>query len=234
MPAIYVMDGETGINAFAAGYDVSSAIVAVTRGALEALNRDELQGVIGHEFSHIVNGDMALNIRMIGVLAGIIFIGAVGGFIMRNVEGDSKAASGILALGGILFAIGYIGLFFARIIKSMVSRQREFLADASSVQFTRNPEGLAGALDQIRGATGASLMQARRAEDPHLFFGEAITIKFAQALFATHPPLDERITRVNPRFQPNDYRCGGALPAARCSPGERRRRARVQAASRLP
>ena len=207
VPAVYVMDQETGINAFAAGYDVSSAIVAVTRGALEALTRDELQGVIGHEFSHIVNGDMALNIRMIGVLAGIIFIGAVGGFIMRNAEGDSKSAAAILAIGAILFAIGYIGLFFARIIKSMVSRQREFLADASSVQFTRNSEGLAGALDQIRSASGAALMQARRAEDvSHLFFGEAIQMKFAQALFATHPPLDDRITRVNPRFQPSEYR----------------------------
>jgi len=207
VPAIYVMDQETGINAFAAGYDVSNAIVAVTRGALDSLTRDELQGVIGHEFSHIVNGDMALNIRMIGVLAGIIFLGAVGGFIMRNVEGDSKVAGGLLAIGAILFAIGYIGLFFARIIKSMVSRQREYLADASSVQFTRNSEGLAGALDQIRGAAGGALMQARRAEDvSHLFFGEAIQIKFAEALFATHPPLQDRITRVNPRFQPNEYR----------------------------
>jgi Zn-dependent protease with chaperone function len=215
VPAIYVMDQETGINAFAAGYDVSSAIVAVTRGTLETLTRDELQGVVGHEFSHIVNGDMALNIRMIGVLAGIIFLGAVGGFIMRNVEGDSKAVAGIMAVGAILFAIGYIGLFFARIIKSMVSRQREYLADASSVQFTRNPEGLAGALDQIRTASGASLMQARRAEDvSHLFFGEAITMKFAHALFATHPPLDDRINRVNPRFQPSAYRVKRRATAA--------------------
>src|SRR5213075_660729 len=153
-PAVYVMDDERGINAFAAGYDVSSSIITVTRGTLEGLTRNELQGVIGHEFSHIVNGDMALNIRMIGVLAGIVFLGAIGGFIMRNVDGGNKKEGGAIVLAGLgLFAIGYIGLFFARLIKASVSRQREFLADAAGVQFTRNPEGLAGALDQIRGSS---------------------------------------------------------------------------------
>jgi Zn-dependent protease with chaperone function len=143
VPGIYVMDEERGINAFAAGYDVSNSIIAVTRGTLESLTRDELQGVVGHEFSHIVNGDMALNIRMIGVLAGIVFLGAIGGFVMRNAEGRSKEA-GALFLGGLgVYVIGYIGLFFARLIKASVSRQREFLADASGVQFTRNPDGLA-------------------------------------------------------------------------------------------
>jgi len=213
VPAVYIMDGETGINAFAAGYDISNTVVAVTRGTLETLNRDELQGVIGHEFSHIVNGDMSLNIRMIGVLAGIVFLGAVGGFILRNVRGSKDKETGaIFAIGLGLFVIGYIGLFFARLIKASVSREREYLADASSVQFTRNPDGLAGALDQIRASGRDSLVANRHAEDvSHLFFGQGISMGFA-GLFATHPPLDERIQRVNPRFQPTGYR--GARPKA--------------------
>lgn len=217
VPAVYVLDEEKGINAFAAGYDVSSSIVAVTRGTLETLTRDELQGVIGHEFSHIVNGDMSLNLRMIGVLAGIVFLGAVGGFVMRSTEGRSKEAGALFLAGVGIYAIGYIGLFFARLIKSSLSRQREFLADASGVQFTRNPEGLAGALDQIRSST--SLVVNRHAEDvSHLFFGQAVKMGF-ESLFATHPPLDERIRRINPRFQRVDYRGrraeeGAATPAA--------------------
>ena len=216
VPGIYVMDEERGINAFAAGYDVSNSIIAVTRGTLESLTRDELQGVVGHEFSHIVNGDMALNIRMIGVLAGIVFLGAIGGFVMRNAEGRSKEA-GALFLGGLgVYVIGYIGLFFARLIKASVSRQREFLADASGVQFTRNPDGLAGALDQIRSATSGSLVMHRHAEDvSHLFFGQAVAVKL-DTFFATHPPLDERIRRISPRFQAMAYRSERkrGLPAA--------------------
>src|ERR1700674_661298 len=204
--AVYVMDEEPGINAFAAGYDVSNSIVAVTRGTLETLNRDELQGVIGHEFSHIVNGDMSLNIRMIGVLAGIVFLGAVGGFILRNKSGKNKDGSVLLMIGIGLLAIGYIGLFFARLIKASVAREREFLADAAGVQFTRNPDGLAGALDQIRATGRNSLITNRHAEDvSHLFFGEGISMAMS-GLFATHPPLDERIRRVNPRFEPSGYR----------------------------
>ncbi|HUQ28542.1 MAG TPA: M48 family metallopeptidase [Usitatibacter sp.] len=207
VPAVYVMDGERGINAFAAGYDVSSSVICVTSGTLERLTRDELQGVIGHEFSHIVNGDMALNIRMIGVLAGIVFLGAVGEFLMRSGSDSDDKKSGAIAIAGIgLLVIGYIGLFFARLIKSSLSRQREFLADASGVQFTRNPDGLAGALDQIRGSATGSLVINRHAEDvSHLFFGQAVAMKF-QGFFATHPPIDERIKRINPRFQASAYR----------------------------
>jgi Zn-dependent protease with chaperone function len=205
VPSVYVMDQEQGINAFAAGYDVSGAAMTVTRGTLETLNRDELQAVVGHEFSHIVNGDMSLNIRMMGVLAGIVFLGAVGGFIMRTTR-RSKDAAPILILGVGLFAIGYIGLFFARLIKASVSREREFLADASGVQFTRNPDGLAGALDQIRASGRTSLVTNRHAEDvSHMFFCEGISMGL-ESLFATHPPLDERIKRINPRFQPAGYR----------------------------
>ncbi|HEX5612675.1 MAG TPA: M48 family metallopeptidase [Burkholderiales bacterium] len=208
VPGVYIMDGEQGINAFAAGWDVSGAVVAVTRGTLEALTRDELQGVVAHEFSHILNGDMRLNIRMIGVLAGIVFIGSIGGFIMRSV-GQSRgrkdsASGGIFAVGLALFLIGYIGLFFARLIKASVARQREFLADASSVQFTRNPDGIAGALDRIKAST--ALISNRRAEEmSHMFFSQGIKVWFG-GLFDTHPPLEERIRRVHPGFQPSSYR----------------------------
>jgi Zn-dependent protease with chaperone function len=208
VPAVYVMDGEAGINAFAAGYDVSDSIVAVTRGTLEALNRDELQGVIGHEFSHILHGDMRLNVRMIGVLAGIVFIGSTGNFLLRTLRGggDNKGAAPIFAAGLALMLIGYIGLFFARLIKAAVSRQREFLADASSVQYTRNPDGIAGALDQIGAAPAGSLIAGRHAEDlSHMFFGQGIAVRLS-GLFDTHPPVEERIQRVHTRFDRSSYR----------------------------
>ena len=213
VPRVYVMDSEGGINAFAAGWNVSSSVVAVTRGALETLNRDELQGVIGHEFSHIVNGDMRLNIRMMGVLGGIVFIGAAGEFLMRGSSNSrGKDTAGIFAAGLALFVIGYVGLFFARLIKAAVSRQREFLADASSVQFTRNPDGIAGALDQIRASAAGALIGHRHAEDmSHMLFGQGIRFKLA-GLLDTHPPLDERIRRVNPRFERSRYR--GSRPPA--------------------
>jgi Zn-dependent protease with chaperone function len=210
LPQVYIMDNEKGINAFAAGWSVSGSVVAVTRGTLERLTRDELQGVIGHEFSHILNGDMSLNIRMIGVLAGIVFIGSIGAFIMRGAfeADDIRAAIPIFILGLVIFLIGYTGLFFARLIKASVSRQREFLADASSVQFTRNPDGIAGALDQIRASGAGTLIKSRYAEEmSHMFFGQSVKMKIA-GLFATHPPLEDRILRVNPRFQPTPYRKG--------------------------
>jgi Zn-dependent protease with chaperone function len=208
VPEAWVVDGEKGINAFSAGWTVSGAVVGVTRGTLERLTRDELQGVIAHEFSHILNGDMGLNIRMLGVLAGIVAIGSIGSFLMRAAgqADDIRGAAPLFASGLALFIIGYAGLFFARLIKSAVSRQREFLADASSVQFTRNPDGIAGALDQIRASPGGALIRGRYAEDmSHLFFGQGIEVTLS-ALFDTHPPVDERIRRVNPRFQPSTYR----------------------------
>ncbi|HJV11747.1 MAG TPA: M48 family metallopeptidase, partial [Burkholderiales bacterium] len=208
VPEVYVMDAESGINAFAAGWDVSGAMVAVTRGTLERLTRDELQGVVAHEFSHILNGDMRLNVRMIGVLAGIVALGSIAEFMMRGAAeaDDIRASVPLFLAGGALFIIGYVGLFFARLIKAAVSREREFLADASSVQFTRNPDGIAGALDQI-GASGAgTLIHARYAEEmSHMFFGQSIRMRFA-SLFDTHPPLEERIRRAHPRFIREDYR----------------------------
>ena len=216
LPQVYIMDGEKAINAFAAGWSVSGATVCVTRGTLERLSRDELQGVIGHEFSHILNGDMGLNIRMIGVLAGIVAIGSVGGFVMRNAfeADDFRAAIALFLVGLLVFAIGYTGLFFARLIKASVSRQREFLADASSVQFTRNPDGIAGALDLIRASGAGTLIQGRYAEDlSHMFFGQSVKMRFT-ALFATHPQIEERIRRVHPGFQPSAYRGRRAAEAA--------------------
>ena len=213
VPAVYVMPEETGINAFAAGYDVSSSVITVTRGALHALNRDELQGVIGHEYSHIVNGDIGLNIRMIGVLSGIVFAGSAGQFLLRGAgrrRGSRDSGSWQIALFGLaLLVIGYVGLFFARLIKAAVSRQREFLADASSVQFTRNPQGIAGALDRIRASAAGTLVANRYAEDlSHMFFGQAIRLA---GLFDTHPPLDERIRRILPGFRAAQYRARRSL-----------------------
>jgi len=208
VPEAWVMDKEKGINAFAAGWTVSGAVVGVTRGTLERLTRDELQGVVGHEFSHILNGDMGLNIRIVGVLAGIVAIGSIGAFVIRmGTEADDiRGAIPLFLIGAALFTIGYVGLFFARLIKASVSRQREFLADASSVQFTRNPDGIAGALDQIRMTTGGALIQGRYAEEmSHLFFGQGIKVHLT-GLFDTHPPLDERIKRVNPGFESSAYR----------------------------
>ncbi|MDH4095335.1 MAG: M48 family metallopeptidase, partial [Betaproteobacteria bacterium] len=225
VPKVFVMAGEGGINAFAAGTEVSNAVVAVTRGTLETLNRDELQGVIGHEFSHILHGDMRLNLRMLGVLAGIVFIGAIGEFAMRSAGragGRREGAAVVVAAGIALFVIGYLGLFFARLIKSAVARQREFLADASSVQYTRNPEGIAGALDQIRASARGTLIANRYAEDmSHMYFGESVKEGLA-SLFATHPPIDERIRRVHPGFVQARYRAGRA-PAARPAEGDAQR-----------
>ena len=221
MPAIYVMDDESAINAFAAGYEPNSAIVAVTRGALEKLDRDELQGVIGHEFSHILNGDMRINVRMMAVLFGITCIGSIGHFLMRAAGesrgsrsrngGNAQLAIFVLGLG--LFVIGAIGVFFARLIKAAVSRQREFLADASSVQFTRNPDGLAGALDRIAATGAGTLVGGRYAEElSHMFFGQSVKM-FLAGWMDTHPPLEERIRRVRPGFPRGEYRARRARDA---------------------
>jgi Zn-dependent protease with chaperone function len=207
-PTVYVMDGEAGINAFVAGLRPTEAVLVVTRGALQELSRDELQGVVGHEYSHVLNGDMRLNIQLLGVLAGILLIGQLGGFVLRSLRysGRRRARVGgqavlfALGLGLALFVIGYVGLFFGRLIKAAISRQREFLADASSVQFTRNPAGIAGALWKIEHHAGGSLLGNAHAEDmSHMCFGQSLKVRF-QSWLATHPPLDVRIKRVDPAF----------------------------------
>ena len=190
VPQVFVMDGQPAINAFAAGFSPNEAAVVVTRGTLETLNRDELQGVIGHEFSHILNGDMRLNMRLMGVLGGILVIATIGRMVAEIEH------IGAWIFGMALVAIGYIGVFFARIIQASVSRQREFLADASSVQFTRNPDGIGGALAKIgRSVNGARIDHPRADEASHMFFGEAIRSGVGD-LMATHPPIYERLERV--------------------------------------
>lgn len=149
VPIVYVLDNETGINAFAAGYSPNDAVVAATVGCLKRLSRDELQGVVAHEFSHILNGDMRLNIRLIGLLSGIMIITTIGSIILRSGPRSRKGSPPIMLAGLALIIIGYIGVFVSRIIQSAVSRQREFLADASAVQFTRNPSGIANAFQKI-------------------------------------------------------------------------------------
>lgn len=214
VPSVYVMEDEPGINAFAAGYSVDDAVVGVTSGCLEHLDRDELQGVIAHEFSHILNGDMRLNMHLIGILHGILVISLLGRAILRMTfytGGTRRRRSGdkdqsqlaFLAIGVALFLIGSIGYFFGLLIRSAVSRQREFLADAAAVQFTRNPDGIAGALKKIGGNFSGSRVFARQAEqDSHLFFGYALNQPFLLgSMLSTHPPLEERIRRIDPSFE---------------------------------
>lgn len=207
-PPVYLMDQEDGINAFAAGFTPQDAVIGVTRGTAERLTRDELQGVIAHEFSHILNGDMRLNIRLIGLLHGILLIGLIGYFMLRMTafSGYSRRRSRqdgnalpLLALSAGLIAVGFFGTFFGNLIKAAVSRQREFLADASAVQFTRYPEGLAGALKKIGGsAAGAAIRNPNAPEASHMFFGRATS--GISGLFSTHPPLAARIRRIEPSW----------------------------------
>lgn len=212
VPQLYVMHNEPAINAFVAGYRPDQAVMVVSRGALEHLNRQELQGVVGHEFSHILNGDMRLNVRLMATLAGLIQIGQIGRFLFRSAfhrrygrhgynrgsSRDSGAQLAIPVLGLGLILIGYIGVLTGRMIKAAVSRQREYLADASAVQFTRDADGIAGALYKIREHQFAGQLQHRHAEDmSHFCFADSISLS---GMLATHPPLDERIKRVNPTY----------------------------------
>jgi Zn-dependent protease with chaperone function len=204
VPEVYVLEAESGINAFAAGHAPGDAAIAVTRGALEMLDRDELQGVIGHEYSHILNGDMRLNIRMMGVLFGIMAIALIGRTILRGARhARGRGAAPILVLGGGLMAVGGIGIVLARLIKAGVSRQREYLADASAVQFTRQTNGIANALKKIGGLGAHSYLTAADPEEVnHMLFGSGSRLS---GLFATHPPLTDRIQALDPGFDPSDY-----------------------------
>jgi Zn-dependent protease with chaperone function len=198
-PQIFVMEKEAGINAFAAGYAPTDAVVAVTRGLLDHLTRDELQGVIAHEFSHIVNGDIRLNIRLMGVLFGILVIGVLGRLLLHGGRG-SRNRGGIALLGVALFILGYIGVFFGRLIKSAVSRQREYLADAAAVQFTRQPTGIAGALKKIAALSSGSRLQTAESEEvSHMLFANGL--RSLIGLLATHPPLVDRIRAIEPGFR---------------------------------
>ncbi|MEF9997297.1 MAG: M48 family metallopeptidase, partial [Burkholderiaceae bacterium] len=220
VPRVYVLDREDGINAFAAGWSVNNAVLAVTRGTLARLNRQELQGVVAHEFSHILNGDMRLNLRLMGVLYGLLMLSMFGRFLMEAdarspAMGGRKTLSFFAVIGLGVWLVGGIGVFFGRWIKAAVSRRREFLADASAVQFTRDTGGLGGALRKIGGLArefGAhgdlargdpgSLIRHRQAESlSHLFLGPA-SKTLANGFLATHPPLEERIARLYGRPMP--------------------------------
>ncbi|MBN1130508.1 MAG: M48 family metallopeptidase [Chitinispirillaceae bacterium] len=210
MPSVYIIE-EQGVNAFAAGWKTSDAAVCVTQGCLNYLTRDELQGVIAHEFSHILNGDMRLNIRLMGFIFGILVIGQIGYWVLRGtgrgrgVRVRSKGKSGggvavVMLVAVALLVIGYIGVFFGNLIKAAVSRNREFLADASAVQFTRNPIGISGALKKIGGlADGSRIMHPNASQASHLFFASGLS-GFWSNLFATHPPLQQRIKAIEPAF----------------------------------
>jgi len=203
VPQVYVMDDENGINAFAAGHQPGDATVTVTRGCMKILSRDELQGVIGHEFSHILNGDMRLNLRLMGIIFGILCLAVIGRVLLQTARGGGRGRgqNPLPILGLALLIIGYIGVFFGRLIQAAVSRQREFLADASSVQFTRNPGGITGALKKIGGLgeTGSRLAHAHSEELSHMFFGNGVSEAFI-GLLETHPPLTERIRAFDPNF----------------------------------
>jgi Zn-dependent protease with chaperone function len=224
VPPVYVMDREQSINAFAAGFRPSDAVVAVSRGCLLYLTREEMQGVLGHEFSHVLNGDMRLNLRLIGIVYGILVLSIIGYYILRSAgwagsssrdsddrRSDNRAA--VFFIGLALYILGYLGVFLGNIIKAAISRQREFLADASSVQFTRNPSGLANALKKIGGLTeGSRISDPHSHEISHMFFGDAFAGSVFN-LFATHPPLEARIRLLDPNFD-GSFPAVAALPDA--------------------
>ncbi|MCE9844449.1 M48 family metallopeptidase [Vibrio diabolicus] len=208
VPPVYVMQEERGINAFAAGMSIDDAVIGVTQGALDSFTRDELQGVIAHEFSHILNGDMHLNTRLIGVLFGITCIAHFGHLVIDNTHHTSRVSRSssdsdkgfavIMLIAIICLVLGWIGTLFGSMIKAAISRQREFLADASAVQFTRNDQGIAGALKKIGShMAGSSLNTKASDEMSHMMFGQSKLSGFS-GLFATHPPLEERIRRIEP------------------------------------
>ena len=200
VPEVYILEKEAGINAFAAGLTINDAAVALTQGALEKLTRDELQGVVAHEFSHILHGDMRLNIQLMGIIYGVLIIGIIGGEILDNHRISSKSI--VLFIAGLLLTIiGYVGTFTGRLIQSAVSRQKEFLADASAVKFTRNPLGLASALKKIGGYIyGSQITSPTARQASHLFFGKACNDYLFADFLATHPPLTERILLLDPSF----------------------------------
>lgn len=222
-PPVYLLANEPGINAFAAGFSPRDAVLGITQGAIEQLSRDQLQGVIAHEFSHIFNGDMRLNIRLMGALNGILILGILGYYLMYSASfsgrrrGNDNSGAAILALAVGLMVIGFAGTFFGGLIKAAVSRQREYLADASAVQFTRNPSGIAGALKRIGSLKSGSIVRNPSApEVSHAFFAQGVT-GFTQWLSSTHPPLASRILRIDPQWD-GRFDASDAPPPAESQP----------------
>lgn len=237
VPAVYVLDEEPGINAFAAGWSADNAAIGVTRGALQQLNRRELQGVIAHEFAHIANGDTRIKTRIIGWVYGIAIITVIGRLLLhhlwwaprsRNNRDNNNAALVIMAAGVALLIVGWAGTLFAQMIQAAVSRQREYLADASAVQYTRDPSGIGEALMKIGGMGNDNKVRAAHAtETNHLFISSAMT-----SVFASHPPLKDRISRLLPQWNgeyPAPKRVEAAAPRTRANGGQSRRGGRPQA-----
>ncbi|HEU5118988.1 MAG TPA: M48 family metallopeptidase, partial [Isosphaeraceae bacterium] len=244
VPPVYLLEHEEGINAFAAGYTPSDAVIGVTRGCVEKLSRDELQGVIAHEFSHILNGDMKLNIRLMGVLYGILLVSITGWWLFRSSlyssgrsrssDDDKKGGNPLPLIGLALFVIGYLGVIFGRLIKAAVSRQREYLADASAVQFTRNPDGIAGALKKIgANAEGARVQDPEAEEASHMFFGDALGL-LAHSPLASHPPLVDRIQRIDPSFDGDFSHVDMSVPASQRFVQERKAPAATRKQRHIP
>ncbi len=204
VPKIYVLKSD-GINAFAAGFDINNAAICVTSRTLEVMNRDELSGIIGHEFSHILNGDMKLNLKLMGMVSGLMFIYYIGARILGNSNSRSRSRSnskdggGVYIVAIVFMLLGGLGWLLTSLLKSMISRKREYLADASSVQFTRNPLGIAGALKKIyaNGIHQGLIKNAEVANVSHMFFVNAVKSWFS---FSTHPPLLDRIAAVDNHF----------------------------------
>ncbi|ENE4763382.1 M48 family metallopeptidase [Vibrio parahaemolyticus] len=263
VPPVYVMAEEHGINAFAAGMSIDDAVIGVTQGALNAFSRDELQGVIAHEFSHILNGDMRLNTRMIGALFGITCIAHFGHLILdnsnstrhvsRSSSDSNKGFAVIILIAIVCLVLGWLGTLFGNMIKAAISRQREFLADASAVQFTRNDQGIAGALKKIGSNVQGSTLNTKASDEmSHMMFGQSKLSGFS-GLFATHPPLDERIRRIEPNWngsyaqhshaqstafeneQVSGFIVGGGSPASQpASPSEQLNETGQRLISQLP
>jgi Zn-dependent protease with chaperone function len=213
VPAIYVMTKEPGINAFAAGLTQQDAVICVTRGCLEKLSREQLQGVVAHEFSHILNGDIRLNLKLVGALFGILVVGLIGYGMIRGAfatggddDSDWRAMTVLSVIGAALMVIGFVGVFFGRLIQAGVCRQREFLADASAVQFTRQPGGLAGALKLIGARNSVSrVIDSDSEQIAHMFF--ASSMGQSRSWMATHPPIEKRILALDSAWD-------GKFPAA--------------------
>ncbi len=212
VPPVYLIP-EQSINAFAAGFTPDDAVIGINQGTLDTLSRAELQGVVAHEFSHILNGDTNINLRLIAILHGILFLGMIGYGLLRAGGYSRRNGLPLLAVGGGLMLIGYGGTFFGNLIKAAVSRQREYLADASAVQFTRDPSGIADALKKIGGFSyGSTIVNKNAEEASHMFFG-ASARKFASSMFATHPPLGKRIRAIEPNWDGNFPHVDGSAPS---------------------
>jgi Zn-dependent protease with chaperone function/uncharacterized tellurite resistance protein B-like protein len=215
-PVLYLLDEEPGLNAFVAGMRPSEAVLMITRGALATFSRDELQGVVAHEYNHILNADMRLNLHLMGALAGLIVVGQIGRFMLHSGRYSRSRGSAHIALAGVaILGVGFIGSFFGAVIKAAISRQREFLADASAVQFTRNPDGIAHALYRIKMHHGGSLLASHHAEDiSHFCFGESVHYALSRVM-ASHPPLQQRIRAISPHFvTPNEQSASASTPPA--------------------